>query len=38
MVNTHCHLQLDGHGHAGDFEAARMPGAVHRWPVFNTAS
>lgn len=37
MVSAHCHLQLDGHGHAGDFEAARMAG-VHRWPGLNAAS
>lgn len=37
MVSAHCHLPLDGHGNAGDFEAARMAG-VHRWLRPNAAS
>lgn len=37
MVSAHCHLLLDGHGHAGDFEAARMA-VVHRWLGLTAAS
>lgn len=37
MVSTHCHLLFDGHGHTGDFEAARVAG-VHRWLGLNAAS